>query len=130
MIRWLCFPLRPVCLAALGLLALAGMGRGLAQAETNAPPLSEHDKALKGLRVPTGFRYEILVQGDIPEPVYLQFSPDGRLWFTGRRGDIWAYDFATKRHEAVARLDVNLDRNLHNRPLSRMCLVNVQNEQD
>ena len=46
------------------------------------------------VKLPKGFRYEVLVMGDIPEPVYLQFSPDGRLWFTGRRGDIWAADWS------------------------------------
>ncbi len=40
------------------------------------------------------------------EPVYLQFCPDGRLWFTGRRGDIWAYDFAAQKHELVNHLKV------------------------
>ena len=32
----------------------------------------------QAVKLPLGFRYEILVQGDIPEPLYLQFSPDGR----------------------------------------------------
>jgi glucose/arabinose dehydrogenase len=54
------------------------------------------------LKLPPGFRYEALVQGDIPEPVYLQFCPDGRLWFTGRRGEVWAYDFETKKHDLIA----------------------------
>ena len=105
MIRSFVRRFRPAWLALAGLLA-GTASPCLAEGQTNAP-LSEHDKAVKGVHMPVGFRYEILVQGDIAEPVYLQFSPDGRLWFTGRRGDIWAYDFATKRHEAVARLEVN-----------------------
>ena len=32
------------------------------------------------------------------------FSPDGGLWFTGRRGNIWAWDPASGRHEEIARL--------------------------
>ncbi len=59
------------------------------------------------VKLPPGFRYEILVQGDIPEPLYLQFSPDGRLWFTGRRGQVWAYDFGTKTHSQIAELKVD-----------------------
>lgn len=81
-------------------LALTLLGEETAPATPSAP------KAASTVRVPDGFRYEPLVTGDIPEPVYLQFCPDGRLWFTGRRGNIWAYDFKTKTHAEVAKLDV------------------------
>jgi glucose/arabinose dehydrogenase len=63
--------------------------------------------AEQAVKLPPGFRYEILVQGGIPEPVYLQFCPDGRLWFTGRRGEIWAYDFQSKAHALVTTLPVD-----------------------
>lgn len=80
---------------------LGAISPGNAQSPTN-----DVEKAEQAVRLPKGFRYEVLVQGNMTEPVALQFAPDGRLWFTGRRGDIWAYDFATKRHEAIAKLDV------------------------
>jgi len=63
-------------------------------------------KAITAVKLPNGFKYEPLVMGGIPEPVALKFSPDGRLWFTGRRGQIWAYDLAAKTHELVAQLNV------------------------
>lgn len=69
-------------------------------------PLTDLEKAEKAVKLPSGLRYEVLVMGGIAEPVSLQFSPDGRLWFTGRRGDIWAYDLATKKHDHIAKLDV------------------------
>lgn len=62
--------------------------------------------AAKSVKLPRGFKYEPLVVGDIPEPLDLEFCPDGRLWFTGRRGQIWAYDFQTKKHELVTQLTV------------------------
>jgi glucose/arabinose dehydrogenase len=86
-------------LLAMGVLALVPWVFP-ARGEITSPD-ADRAKALAGIKVPTGFRYEILVQGGIPEPVYLQFSPDGRLWFTGRRGDIWAYDFVSKKADRV-----------------------------
>lgn len=64
------------------------------------------EKAVAAVRLPNGFQYEPLVMGEIPEPVALKFAPDGRLWFTGRRGHIWAYDLATKSHELITQLPV------------------------
>ncbi len=85
-------------------LAVIAVAAGLAAtAADSAPPAA---KTNSPVRPPKGFRYEPLVTGDIPEPVYLQFSPDGRLWFTGRRGNIWAYDFKTKTHTEIAKLNV------------------------
>ncbi len=71
-----------------------------------AAQLTSREKATQAVKLPPGFTYEILVMGDIPEPVYLQFCPDGRLWFTGRRGHIWAYDFASRRADLIAQLNV------------------------
>ena len=62
------------------------------------------EKAVAGAKLPLGFKYEILVMGGIPEPLALKFCPDGRLWFTGRRGNIWAYDFKTQTHKEIAQL--------------------------
>ena len=89
----------------LGALCLALLFSGTSRAdETNAPSLRK--KAIAAVKLPDGFAYEILVMGDIPEPVYLQFCPDGRLWFTGRRGHVWAYDFKSAKAEQIAKLDV------------------------
>ena len=67
---------------------------------------STRDKAIAAVRLPKGFRYEPLVMGDIPEPVALKFAPDGRLWFTGRRGHIWAYDLTQRNHQLIGELKV------------------------
>lgn len=93
-------------LISLALLASATAVRADEPAGKPVPPMTDLEKAVKAVKLPPGFRYEVLVMGGIPEPVYLQFSPDGRLWFTGRRGDIWAYDFATQKHEQIAHLNV------------------------
>jgi glucose/arabinose dehydrogenase len=87
---------------------LAGAGTAVFAQETKPAETAaaQRDQALQACKVPAGFRYEILVMGDIPEPVALQFAPDGRLWFTGRRGHIWAYDFAGGTHAQIAKLDV------------------------
>lgn len=69
------------------------------------PPKFTQDFS-KIVKVPKGFRYEALLVGDIPEPLDLEFCPDGRLWFTGRRGHVWAYDFATKTNVLIAELSV------------------------
>ena len=64
----------------------------------------------KAGQVPTGFKYEVLVMGDIPEPVFLNFSPDGRLWFTSRRGYVWAYDLKTEEKKQIAHLTVDFEQ--------------------
>jgi glucose/arabinose dehydrogenase len=83
----------------------AVMTRPVAQ-EPAKPAPSAKEKAVQSVRMPSGFKYEVLAMGDIPEPLFLQFAPDGRLWFTGRRGNIWAYDFKTGTHEQIAKLNV------------------------
>lgn len=91
----------------LSTLLAGGIGPALAaESPFGTPPATDLPKAQQAARLPKGFRYEILVIGGMTEPLALQFSPDGRLWFTGRRGDIWAYDFAAKKHEQVAKLNV------------------------
>ena len=64
-------------------------------------------ESVSKVKVLDSFKYEVLVQGEIPEPVDLEFGPDGRLWFTGRRGQIWAYDFKTKTKTEIATLPVH-----------------------
>ena len=75
-------------------------------ADLKATPEMIQDSVSK-VKVLDGFKYEVLVQGEIPEPVDLEFCPDGRLWFTGRRGQIWAYDFKTKTKTEIATLPVH-----------------------
>jgi glucose/arabinose dehydrogenase len=90
---------------------VAALGCGILVAKLRAadpvPAEDVRDKAIKAVKVLNGFQYEPLVMGDIPEPVYLKFGPDGRLWFTGRRGNIWAYDFKSKTHSEIATIPVN-----------------------
>jgi glucose/arabinose dehydrogenase len=71
---------------------------------TNAPPPA------RTVHVPNGFEYEVLLQGETPEPVDLDFSPDGKLWITSRRGWIWSYDLKTKTRTEVAHLDVDFEQ--------------------
>ncbi len=78
----------------------------LTQAQAPDQATDAREKAVKAVKLPKGYRYEILAMGDLPEPVFLKFGPDGRLWYTGRRGNIWAYDFATKKSDPVAQLKV------------------------
>ncbi len=52
------------------------------------------------------FGYEVLLQGVTPEPMDIKFSPDGRLWITGRRGEVWQYSLETKALKQVAALQV------------------------
>lgn len=54
-----------------------------------------------------GLRYEVLVQGDVPEPVHVAVDPDGEVWFAGRRGHLWIWSPATGRCRLVARFGVN-----------------------
>lgn len=95
---------------ALGLLCtalLAAVARGAeSPPDPAATPGPNRAQAAAAAKVLNGFRYEILVMGETPEPLALQFCPDGRLWFTGRRGQVWAYDFPTRKHHRVGELKV------------------------
>jgi cytochrome c len=86
-----------------GLVLVAiSIGRG-----DDGPASAElREAALKRAKVPPGFKYEILWMGGMAEPLYLKFGPDGRIWVTGRRGDIWAYDPVAKHLDTVAKLKV------------------------
>ena len=87
--------------------ALLLAGFAVAQPARAQSPAELIQESVKAVSLPAGFKYEVLVQGDIPEPLELDFCPDGRLWFTGRRGNIWAYDFKTKTKSEIAHLDVD-----------------------
>ncbi len=87
--------------ALAGVLLLLLLSAGVSAADEVA-----RQKAVAAVRLSHGFQYEPLVMGEIPEPVALKFAPDGRLWFTGRRGHIWAYDLAAKTNELITELEV------------------------
>lgn len=57
--------------------------------------------------VPDGMKYEVLLQGDIPEPVRLALCPDGSVWFASRRGMIWAWSPTARTNGLVVRLPVS-----------------------
>jgi len=63
--------------------------------------------ASRGVSASPGVGYEVLVQGDMPEPVALQPGPDGTFWMGGRRGDLWAWSPGARTNSLVGRLSVN-----------------------
>lgn len=71
--------------------------------------------AEKEVTVIDGFKYEILDPAGISEPMDLEFSPDGRLWVTGRRGELWVMWPETRRKALAGKLTVDFtdDRGLH-----------------
>jgi len=93
------------CVVALILLLAvsARPGRLTAADKSDAPtnpPSAE-------VKLPAGFRYEILAEGDVPEPMDITFAPDGRLWAIGREGQIWMLNVATKQLASVGKLTVD-----------------------
>ena len=76
------------------------------RAEGSQLEVEARRQSVQAVSVPNGFKYEVLVQGGIPEPVDLEFSPDGRLWFTGRRGELWAYSLKGGFKQQIARIPV------------------------
>lgn len=64
-------------------------------------------QAARGATVPGGLRYEVLVRGEIPEPVRVARCPDGSLWFGSRRGEVWAWSPSTRTHDRVAGFPVS-----------------------
>ncbi len=63
--------------------------------------------AARGVTAPSGFVYEVLVQGEIPEPTHVAACPDGSVWFSSRRGYLWSWSEATRTNHLVARFGVN-----------------------
>ncbi|MFN0066877.1 MAG: PQQ-dependent sugar dehydrogenase [Limisphaerales bacterium] len=72
--------------------------------------LIRRDTALRlasaSVRTAPGFRYEALVQGEMPEPMRVRVSPDGQVWMAGRRGDFWLYDPETRTNRVAGFLNV------------------------
>jgi glucose/arabinose dehydrogenase len=66
-------------------------------------------------RLPAGFVREILAGPELPEPLDLQFAPDGALWVTTRPGRIWRLDTVTRARHLVGEMVVDWsdDRCLH-----------------
>ncbi|MBX3746151.1 MAG: PQQ-dependent sugar dehydrogenase [Verrucomicrobiae bacterium] len=64
-------------------------------------------RAAEQARPAAGLRYEVLVQGDIPEPVHVAVDPDGAVWFAGRRGQLWIWESSTGRHRLAGQFGVN-----------------------
>lgn len=67
------------------------------------------------VKLPPGFSREILAGPELPEPMDLTFAPDGAAWITGRQGDVWRLEPASRRHHRVGRIptDTAGDRGLH-----------------
>ncbi|MDX1951016.1 MAG: PQQ-dependent sugar dehydrogenase [Verrucomicrobiota bacterium] len=67
------------------------------------------------VKVPNGFVYEVIAKGNVPEPMDLEFSPDGMLWGTGRAGSIWRMKPDGSDFKEVVKLAVDHsdDRGLH-----------------
>ncbi len=64
-------------------------------------------QAGRGTVVSEGLRYEVLTQGDIPEPVRVAQCPDGSVWFASRRGMLWAWSPEARTNLLVARFPVS-----------------------
>lgn len=62
--------------------------------------------ASESVKVVPGFRYEALVQGDMPEPMCVRLTPDGQVWVAGRRGNFWFYDPEAKTNRVAGFLNV------------------------
>ncbi len=73
--------------------------------------------ALRGaVHLPPGFAVEIVADSTaVSEPIDLTFSPDGAAWVTGRAGDLWRVDPASRTTRRVGGVDTDVsgDRGLH-----------------
>jgi len=73
--------------------------------------------AVRGeVHLPTGFSVETVAGPEsVSEPLDLTFAPDGSAWVTGRAGDLWRVDTATRTTHRVGgvKTDVSGDRGLH-----------------
>lgn len=66
--------------------------------------------------LPPGFAIETLAGPEVvSEPMELAFAPDGAAWVTGRAGQVWRIDTATRAAQTVGSVatDVSGDRGLH-----------------
>lgn len=62
--------------------------------------------AAASVRTAPGFRYEALIQGDMPEPICVRVAPDGEVWVAGRRGHFWTYNAAAQTNRPAGFLNV------------------------
>ncbi|MBL9172951.1 MAG: PQQ-dependent sugar dehydrogenase [Verrucomicrobiales bacterium] len=68
------------------------------------------------VHLPSGFSLEVVAGPDVVrEPLDLAFAPDGSAWVTGRAGDLWRVDPATRASHRVGGVDTDVsgDRGLH-----------------
>ena len=68
------------------------------------------------IHLPAGFSVETVAGPEqVSEPLDLAFAPDGSAWVTGRAGDLWRIDTATRTTHRVGRVDTDVsgDRGLH-----------------
>lgn len=66
--------------------------------------------------LPAGFSIEPVATSDaVQEPMDLTFAPDGSVWITGRAGDVWRTDPATRQTKKIGAVetDTSGDRGLH-----------------
>lgn len=66
--------------------------------------------------LPKGFALEVVAGPEIVnEPMELTFARDGSAWVTGRTGDLWRIDTASRSSHRVGRVetDISGDRGLH-----------------
>ncbi len=67
------------------------------------------------IHLPPGFAMDVIAGSDlVSEPMDLAFAPDGAAWVTGRTGNIWRIDTATRvaRQVGMVQTDVSGDRGL------------------
>lgn len=62
--------------------------------------------ASASVKTAPGFRYETLIQGDMPEPICVRVTPDAQVWLAGRRGDFWLYDPVARTNRVAGFLNV------------------------
>lgn len=69
----------------------------------------------KAAQLRPGVTLEVLQQGNIPEPLDVEFSQDGHLWITCRRGEVFVIPRGTNdlRHVTTLPVDFSGERGLH-----------------
>ena len=72
--------------------------------------------ALAEVNLPAGFGIETVAGPEVvSEPMEMAFAPDGAAWVTGRTGQLWRIDTATRAAHSVGSVatEVSGDRGLH-----------------
>jgi len=68
------------------------------------------------VRLPKGFVLEVVAGSEVvADPLDVAFAPDGAAWVTGRGGEVWRIDTASRESRKVGKVptDVSGDRGLH-----------------